>query len=159
MPDTEISILNRCTGRQLKELLSLVSINSKEPPNWFLEIGDPEQLEHLLGEICAGTPYSGPALLRTLCSAEAPTEVLIEIKDAAKNLAAAAVTPAQKAAAALLYHVSVASAWGRYGQNISSKNPSERLPLYRELATELSDSDLADIFEKAVARCPETSSE
>lgn len=159
MPDTEISILERCTGRQLKELLSLASTDPEERRNWFLEIGSLEQLERLLGEICAGAAYSGPALLRTVCSSESSLEVLVEIKNTAKHLAATAVTPAQKAATALLYHVSVASALGRHGQNISSKNPAGRLPLYRELAAELSDSELAAIFEKAVAIFSGTSSD
>ncbi len=151
MPDAEISILNRCTGRQLKELLSLASGTPKEPRDWFLEIGNLEELEHLLGEICAGTAYSGIALLQTACSPDASVEVLIEVKNTAKRLAAAAVTPAQKAATALLYHISVASALGHHGRNISSKNPAERLLLYRELAADLSDRELAAIFEKAVA--------
>lgn len=159
MPDTEISILDRCTGRQLKELLSLASTNAKEPRNWLLEIGDLERLEYLLSEICAGTTHSAGVLLQGVCAADTPFEVVVAIKNTAKSLAAAAITPAQNAAAALLYHLSVAAALGRYARNISSKPPAERLALYKELGAELSDDNLAAIFERAVGICSLASSD
>jgi hypothetical protein len=159
MPDTEISILDRCSGRQLKELLSLVSNEPKEPQNWLLEIGDLEKLEYLLREMCAGTTHSAVELLQSICSADTALDTLIETKDVAKHLASVTAAPAQKAAAALLYHLSVASALGRYARSISSKDPGERLPLYKELAAELSDEKLAAIFEKAVAICSLRSSD
>jgi hypothetical protein len=40
--------------KQLKELLALTSMDAKTPRNWMLEIGDLEQLEHVLGEMCDG---------------------------------------------------------------------------------------------------------
>jgi hypothetical protein len=78
-------------------------------------------------------------------------EVLVAIKSIAKRLAVAAEAHPQNAAATLLYHLSVASALGYHARNISSKDPAERLPLYKELAAELSDEELAAIFEKAIA--------
>lgn len=153
MPDAEISMLDRCSGRQLKELLALASIEAKTAPDWLLEVGDVEALEYLLAQLCAETGKSAGVLLQGVCCAETPVEILLEIKSAAKRMAAAAVTPAQKAAATLLYHLSVAAALGRYGRNISSKDPAARLPLYRELAVELADEELAGIFERAIARC------
>lgn len=152
MSDTEISILDRCTGRQLKELLALASTGTKGSRNWLLEMGDVEQLEHLLTEMCTGTGHSGSALLQAACSPDTSLEFLVVIKSTAKRLAVAAETPAQKAAATLLYHLSLASALGNHAQNISSNDPAERLPLYKDLAAELSDDQLAAIFEKAIAR-------
>ena len=111
-------------------------------------------MEYLLTEMCAGTEQSGGALLQAVCSPDTPVEVLVEIKSVAKRLAVAAEAPAQNAAATLLYHLSVASALGRHGQNISSKDPAERLAFYKDLAAELSDDRLATIFEKAVASLP-----
>jgi hypothetical protein len=81
-------------------------------------------------------------------------EVLVDIKSIAKRLAVAAEAPAQNAAATLLYHLSVASALAHHAQNISSRDPAERLPLYKDLAAELSDDQLAAIFEKAIASLP-----
>jgi hypothetical protein len=153
--DTEISILDRCTGRQLKELLALASTGTKGSRNWLLEMGDVEQLEqleHLLTEMCTGTGHSGSALLQAARSPDTSLEFLVVIKSTAKRLAVAAETPAQKAAATLLYHLSLASALGNHAQNISSNDPAERLPLYKDLAAELSDDQLAAIFEKAIAR-------
>jgi hypothetical protein len=154
MSDTEISMLDRCTGRQLKELLALASTDAKATRNWLLEIGDLEQLQYLLTEMCTGTGQSGGALLQAVCSPHTPVEVLVAIKSTAKRLAVAAEGPAQKAAATLLYHLSVASALGHHARNISSKDPAERLPLYKDLAAELSDDELAAIFEKAIASLP-----
>ncbi len=150
MSDTEISMLDHCTGRQLKELLALASTNVRATRNWLLEIGDSERLEHLLTEMCTGTEQSGGALLQAVCSADTPVEALVAIKSVAKRLAVAAEAPAQNAAATLLYHLSVASALGHHARNISSKTSAERLPLYKDLAAELSDDELAAIFEKAV---------
>lgn len=152
MLDTDIVLLDRCTGRQLRRLLALASSDSKVAKNSLLEIGDLEQLELLLTDMCAGAGQSAGALLQSVYSSQTPLEFLVSVKSTAKRLAVAAATPAQKAAATLLYHLSVAGALGRYGQNISSKNPAGRLTLYKELATELVDEQLAAIFEKAVAR-------
>jgi hypothetical protein len=48
----------------------------------------------------------------------------------------------------------VASALAHDARNISSTDPAERLPLYQDLAAELSDDRLASIFEKAIAQSP-----
>jgi hypothetical protein len=158
MPDREISMLDHCTDRQLKELLALASTNVKATRDWLLEIGDSERLEHLLTEMSAGAGQSGAALLRAVCAADTPVETLVEIKSVAKRLAVAAETPAQHAAATLLYHLAVASALGCHARNISSKDPAERLPLYKDLAAELSAEELAAIFEKAIAGIPDATS-
>jgi hypothetical protein len=150
--DTEIALLHHCTGRQLKQLLALASTDSKVGRISLLEIGDLEQLELLLTGMCAGTGHSAGALLQAVCSPQTPLEVLISVKSTAKRLAIAAEASAQKAAATLLYHLSVASALGCYGQNISSKDAVERLHLYEELAAELADDNLAGVFEKAIIR-------
>jgi hypothetical protein len=154
MSDIEISVLDRCTDRQLKELLALASTNVRATRDWLLEIGETERLEHLLTEMSTGTEHSGGELLRAVCSADTPVEVLVEIKSIAKRLAVAAEAPAQNAAATLLYHLSVASALAHHARNISSRDPAERLPLYKDLAAELSDDQLAAVFEKAIASLP-----
>jgi len=154
MLDIEISKLDHCTDRQLKDLLALAATNVKSTRDWLLEIGDAEQLEYVLTEMCTGTEQSGGALLQAVCSADTPVESLITIKRVAKRLAVSAGGPAQSAAATLLYHLSIASAQAYHSQDISSKNLSERLALYRDLAAELSDERLAAIFERAVSGSP-----
>jgi hypothetical protein len=151
MADTEISILDGCSGRQLKELLALAATDEKTTRNWLLEVGDLEQLEYILTEMCDGTGQSANSLVQAVCSPQTPVEILIAVKSTAKLFAVAAEAPAQKAAATLLYHLAVASALGHHGRNISSKDPADRLPLYRDLAAELSDNELAAIFAKAIA--------
>jgi hypothetical protein len=151
MPDIEISMLDHCTGRQLKELLALASTDAKTTWNWLLEVGDLEQLEYLLTDMCSRIGQSAGALLRAVCSPATPVDALVAIKSTAKRLAVAAEAAPQKAAATLLYHLAVASALGHHARYISSKDPAERLGLYKDLAAELSDDDLAAIFEKAVA--------
>ena len=151
MPDTEISMLDHCSDRQLKELLALASTDVKATRDWLLEIGDFQRMEQLLTEMCAGAGQSGSALLRAVCSVNTPVETLVEVKSVAKRLAVAAEGPAQNAAATLLYHLAVASALAHHARNISSKDPADRLPLYKDLAAELSDDELAAIFEDAVA--------
>jgi len=150
MSDEEIST-DRLTGRQLKELLALASTDAKVSRNWLLEIGDMEQLEYLLMDLCRGTEQYDGAILRAVCSPYTPVESLMVIKNTAKRLAVEAQGSAQKAAGTLLYHLSVASALAHHARNISSKNPSERLPFYKHLAAELFDDELAVIFEKAIA--------
>lgn len=150
MSDIEISMLDRCSVRQLKELLALASTDEKTTRNWLLEVGDMEHLDYLLTEMCAGIGQSGGALLRTVCSPYTPVDALVAIKSTAKRLAATAEGPREQAAATLLYHMSVASALA-HGRNISSKDSVGRLPVYQELAAELSDERLAAIFERAVA--------
>jgi hypothetical protein len=156
MTDTEISILDRCTGRQLKELLALASNDANAARNWLLEIGDLDALEYLLTGMCAGAGESAGALLQAVCSADTPVDVLVGVKSSAKRLATTAEEPGQKAAATLLYHLSIAAALGRYGRNISSKDALERLPLYKQLAAELTDDKLAAIFKKAIAHLDST---
>ena len=157
MSDTEISTLKRCTGRQLKELLALASTDATTTRNWLLEIGDLEQLEDLLTEMCTGTGQSAGALLQAVCSPETPVEVLVSVKSSAKRLVTAAEAPAQKAAATLLYHLSVASALWNHSRNISSKDLAERLPLYKDLAAHLADDELAAIFARAIGSLPSAS--
>jgi hypothetical protein len=152
MSDVDTSMLDHCSARQLNELLSLASNDTQITGNWLVEVGSAGQLEHLLTEICAGTGESGGKLVQAVCSPETPVETLIAIKSTAKRLAGAAKAPAQKAAATLLYHLSVAAALGYHGRNTSSKDPAHRLPLYTDLAAELSDDDLAAVFEKALVR-------
>jgi len=113
-------------------------------------------MEHLLTEMCTGADQSGGRLLRAVCSSDTPVDVLADIKIIAKRLAVSAEAPAQNAAATLLYHPSVASALAYHAKNISSKDASERLPLYQDLAAELADDELAGIFEKAVTSMPAT---
>ena len=151
-------MLDQCTDRQLKELLALASSNVKATHHWLLAIGDSEQLECLLTEMCSGTSVSGAALVQAVCSPHTSLEALVPIKSTAKRLAVAAETPAQNAAATLLYHLSVASALAYHARNISSTESADRLPLYQDLAAGLSDDRLASIFEKAVARSRSTRS-
>jgi hypothetical protein len=152
--DTDISILDRCTGRQLKELLALASTSAKVKPHWLVEVGDLEQLQGLLTEMCSGTEQSGAALLDPVCSPDTTVEVLIAVKEIAKGLAAAAETEPQRAAATLFYHLTVASALANHGRIISSTDPAGRLALYQELAAELTDEECASIFGKAIAALP-----
>jgi hypothetical protein len=152
MPDTVSSLVDRCTARQLKELLAFAASPAETAPEWLAEIGDRQRLESLLTEMCSGTDHSGIALLEAVCSPNTPVDVLVAVKDVAKRLAAAAQSKPQGAAATLLYHLSVASAFGHHGQNISAKNFVDRLALYEELATELSDEELASVFDQAVER-------
>lgn len=154
MPDIDISMLEHCTGRQLKELLALASTGAKATGDSLLEVGDSDRLEALLTEMCAGTGQSGRALVEAVCSADTPLDALVAIKRTAKRLAVAAEGAAQKAAATLLYHLSVASALGNHGRNISSKDPAERLPLYKDLASEVYDDELVAVFKKAIASLP-----
>jgi hypothetical protein len=116
-----------------------------------------EQLEYILTEMCDGTGQSAHSLVQAVCSPRTPVEILIAIKSTAKLFAVAAEAPAQKAAATLLYHLSVASALGHQGRNISSKDPAGRRPLYRDLAAELCDDELTAVFEKAIASLPSAS--
>jgi hypothetical protein len=154
MSDIEISKLDHCTDRQLKDLLALAASSVKSTRDWLLEIGDADQLGHLLTGMCTGTEHSGGALLQAVCSADTPVEDLISVKRVAKRLAVSADGPAQSAAATLLYHLAIASAQAHHSQDISSKNLSERVALYRDLAAELSDERLAAIFERAVIGSP-----
>ena len=147
-------MLDGCTERQLKELLAMASTDAKASRNWLLEIGDMEQLGYLLIEMCNGTQHSGDELLRAVCSPGTSVDILVAIKSTAKRLVIAAKGPAQKAAATLLYHLSVASALGYHARNISSKDPAKRVSLYKDLAQGLSDDQLAAIFEKAVISLP-----
>lgn len=146
MWDEEISVLDHCTDRQLKELLALASTDAKTPRNWMVDIGDLEQLERVLGEMCDGAG----ALIQAVLSPHTSAEALVVIKGTAKRLAAVPESPAQKTAAALLYHLSVAAALAHHRQNISSKPPSERVPLYTDLASRLPDDRLAAIFARAI---------
>jgi len=150
MSDTEISALDHCTDRQLKQLLTLAADGAKVGRNWLIEVGDSEQLECLLANLGWGADGSA-GLLQTICAPETPVEVVRAIKSSAKRLAVAAESPAQKAAATLLYHLSIASALAHHARNISSKHPARRLALYENLAAELPDDDLAAVFEKAAA--------
>jgi hypothetical protein len=151
MPDLDTSILDHCTGRQLKELLALASAIPEEPRNWMLEVGDLEQLGYLIAEMVSDSGQSGSHLVTLACSPATTLDTLVAIKSTAKRVAAIAEAPDSKAAAKLLYHLSVASALAHYGRNISSNDPAQRLPFYKELAAELCDDELAAVFEKAIA--------
>jgi hypothetical protein len=152
MSEIDISMLEHLTAGQIKELLGLAATDVRVTPNWLIEIGDWEQMRYLLDAMCAGIGQSGLAVLEAVCCLETSVDALIAIKSIAKRLAASAGSAPEKAAATLLYHLSIASALGNHRLNISSKDPAERLSLYKELAAELSDEDLALIFEKAVAK-------
>jgi hypothetical protein len=154
MPEVDISMLDHCTDRQLRDLLALASTDAQVTRNWLVEVGDSEQLESLLMEMCAGTGDSGGRLVQAVCSPDTSPAELVAIKSTAKRLAVAAHAPAQKAAATLLYHLAVASSQAHHGQNISSKDPAQRLPLYKDLAAELPDDELAAVFERAIASLP-----
>jgi hypothetical protein len=151
MIDIEVSALEHCSGRQLKRLLKLAYRGEEVTRNLLLEVGDPKQLERLLDEIYTGTGQPARNLLQAVCSPDTPLDDLREIRSAAKRLVVAVRGPRPKAAATLLYHLAIACALGRYGQNISSKDPAERLELYKYLASELSDEELAAVFANAVA--------
>jgi hypothetical protein len=157
MPNTHISVLNRCADWQIKKLLALASNDAKPRRNWLLEIGDLEEMEYLLSEICTSTGECASVLLAAVCNPQTAVELLMSAKSTAKRLAAAATSPAQKAAATLLYHLSVASALGHHGRKISSKDPAQLRPFYEKLAAELSDDELAAVFEKAIASFPSAS--
>jgi hypothetical protein len=152
MTDTDAVIVRDFSARQIRELLALAAVPAEGERNWLVEVGDRERLEALLTEMCSQSGQSGGALLDSVCAPETPVEVLVAVKDLAKSLAAKAAGNAQLAAATLLYHLSVASALGYHERTISSKAPLERTPLYQELASELSDEELAAIFRNAISR-------
>ena len=151
MSDVEISMLEHCTDRQLRHLLTLAAGSANTTRDWLLEIGDCCHMESLLSEMCTGSAQPGGGLLRAVCAADARLEVLLTIKKTAKELAVAAQGPAQYAAATLLYHLAIAAALGLHGQNISSQDSGKRLALYKDLAAELTDEELAAVFERAVS--------
>ena len=151
MSDKDSSIIGHFSAIQTKELLAIGSRPADTAETSLYEVGDCERLEMLLTEMCTGTGQSGAALLEAVCSPDTDTNVLVTAKNLAKSLAADAKDVPQKAAATLLYHLSVASALGYHGQRISSMGVAERLPFYRELVSELSDEALVAVFEKAIS--------
>jgi hypothetical protein len=152
MPDTATSLVDRCTARQLKQLLAFAAGPAQAAPDWLGEIGDRQRIESLLTGMCTSTEHSGAALLEAVCSPDTPLDVLVTVKNVAKRLVAAATGKPQRAAATLLYHLSVASALACHGQSISARDSADRLGLYEELAAELSDEELASVFDQAVER-------
>ena len=151
MGDIGTSKPDHFTSRQVRELLALASSEADARQSWLLEIGDWEYLEVLLAEMCTGRGQEANELLQATCSPHTPIELLISVKNAAKRLAGYALTAEQKAAALLLYHLSVAAALANHGRNITSKDLAKRLTLYQDLAAGISDDVLATIFEKAIA--------
>jgi len=150
MPDTKATIVDSFRAHQLRELLALGANLPETATEWFVDVGDWERLEALLTEMCIGGEQSGNALLETVVSSDATLEMLIAVKEVAKRLATKAKGKPERAAATLLYHLSVASALGQHGRTISSRDPAEHLPLYAELAEELSDEQLAAVFKRAI---------
>jgi hypothetical protein len=143
--------LGRFSAIQTRELLTIGSSPAETAETSLYEVGDCERLEMLLTDMCSGTGQSGATLLEAVCSPDTEVNVLVAVKDIAKRFAADAQDMPQKAAATLLYHLSVASALGYHGQTISSMGVAERLPLYRELVSELSEEALVVVFEKAIS--------
>jgi hypothetical protein len=156
MPDTKNSLIDNFNARQLSELLALGTNLPETATDWLLDVGDWERLEALLTDMSTGEEQSGTALLETVSSPDTTLEMLVVVKDIAKRLATKAKDKPQKAAATLLYHLSVAAALGHCGQTISSRDPAEQLPLYGELAEELSDDELAAVFARAIGRIRST---
>lgn len=156
MSDTKTTMIDGFSARQLRELLALGTTRPGTSTEWLVEVGDSERLEALLTEICIGDEQPGAALLETVSSPDTSVDMLVAIKDVAKRLATKAEDKPQKAAATLLYHLSVASALANHGQIISSRDPAEQSPLYEELAGELSDDELAAIFARAVGHIRST---
>lgn len=151
MSDKDISPTYHLSAIQTKELLAIGSRPPETAETSLYDVGDCDRLEMLLTDMCSGTGQSGAALLEAVCSSDTDVNVLVTVKNLAKGLAAEAKDMPQKAAANLLYHLSVASAVGYHEQNISSMGLVERLPLYRELVSELSDEVLVAVFEKAIS--------
>ena len=145
-------MLDRCNGRQLRELLALASTDATTARDWLIEVGEWEQIEDALTGIPCGAWRSVDELLRAVCSPDTPVDDLMIVKSAAKGSLAAAEAANRKAAATLLYHLAVASALAHHARNISSHDPAARLPLYKELAAEISDDNLAGVFKRAAAR-------
>ena len=145
-------MLDHCDGRQLRELLALASTNATTARDWLLEVGDWDQIENALTGIPAGAWRSVDELLRAVCSPDTPVDDLMIVKSAAKRSIVAAEAANRKAAATLLYHLAVASALAHHARNISSHDPAARLSLYKELAAEISDDNLAGVFKRAAAR-------
>jgi hypothetical protein len=152
MPDKGIPTPSHLSELRTKELLTIGSRSTEAQPNWLLEVGEYQLLEMLLTDLCSGTSQSGAALLDAICSPDTPLDLLVQVKDLAKSLAKAGTDERQEAAALLLYHLSVASALGFHGQNISSMDAAARLPLYREFVAEICDDEISAVFERALAR-------
>ena len=152
MPDTKTTMIDNFNVRQLRELLALGMSRPETATDWLIEIGDWDRLEAFLTEMCVGAEQSGTALLETVSSADTTLDMIVAVKDLAKRLPTKAKDKPQKAAATLLYHLSVASALGHHNRNISSRDPAEQLPLYKELAEELSGNELAAVFAMAIGR-------
>ena len=116
------------------------------------EMGDFDRLEFLLSQMSEPLGHPVGSLLEAVCSGTTAVETLVVIKAEAKRFVSTANTPAQKAAATMLYHLAIASALGNYGRFISSKDLSEALTLYARLADDLLDEELARVFRRAVSR-------
>jgi hypothetical protein len=152
MADEKTTMIDSFSQCQLRDLLALGANLPETAAEWLVEVGDWERLEALLTEMCVGADQSGRALLETVSSPDATLDMLVAVKNIAKRLATKAKDKPEKAAATLLYHLSVASALGQYHQSISSRDPVDQLPLFARLAEELFDDKLARVFARAVAQ-------
>jgi hypothetical protein len=147
---TATSSLDQCSTAQLKTLLDLATRPPADGDALIREAADPNDLERILTELCAGRAESGALLLETVADRATPVDVLRGIKDLAKQLADGASSEPHRNAATLLYHAAVAAAAARHGAALSSQPLAERLDLYGELAAILGDSPLGTVFREAV---------
>lgn len=94
------------------------------------------------GERCDG-------VLARAADPATPLSDLWNLKELAKRLAARAETSAERDAAALLYHLSIAAALGHHGEHISNEPLQRQKDVYVRLSRLFRGDVTGDVFEKA----------
>ena len=137
---------------QLRRLLLLASGSSSR-------LADVDDLDDARQQIEVLLARLGIAEINPLAEAVAAGTSLDElrrIKDVAKRLLSRAETPGEQAAARLLYHVAVATAFGRDATEISSAAMAQRSLLYERLALVFAGDAVGEAFHQAVLRARES---
>lgn len=138
------------TSRQLDRLLALA--NDDTQSIFSATLSDRPGLAKSLEQLSAHTPQPSQDWLSAVGDDHATIATLREIKAFAQVFIKKATCESERVAATLLYHATVASAWARHGENISTRSLANRGPLYEDLADIMKTDPLGRIFREAADR-------
>ena len=133
---------------QLRRLLLLASGTSSR----LADVDDAHDARQQIAVLLDRLGMAAADPLTEATGAAASLEDLRRIKDLAKRLLSRAGTPSEQAAATLLYHVAVATAFGRDATEISSSPIAHRSLLYERLALVFADDAVGEAFHQAALR-------
>jgi len=144
--------LSNCSLTQLHKLLSAVAEGTSKQKSLPAMAATLTEWRPCLDSLCQAEDQNGDILVEMICEPSTSVDIQKAIKEKAKQFYKKAKNESERTSCMILYHSSIAAAFGYHGKKISSRPMGKLMPIFGDLALALRNDPVVQIFREAIEK-------